>query len=122
MDRTLKAVSVWIVLALVWRGLELLLYGEIQPRTVDDIMWFLFLPFIYMAVNIDSVANKLKKEEPQNSISRIPINKVDCCENCGDKNFLVTNELGISHRRIRLCKNCFKDLSDAINSALEDEN
>lgn len=50
MDRTLKAVSVWIVLALVWRGLELLLYGEIQPRTVDDIMWFLFLPFIYMAV------------------------------------------------------------------------
>ena len=51
MDRTLKTVSVWIVLALVWMGLELLLYGEIQPRTVDDIMWFLFLPFIYMAVN-----------------------------------------------------------------------
>ena len=51
MDRTLKAVYIWIVLALVWMGLELLLYGEIQPRTVDDIMWFLFLPFIYMAVN-----------------------------------------------------------------------
>lgn len=68
------------------------------------------------------IAKKLKKEEPQNSISRIQINKVDCCENCGDKNFLVTSELGISHRRIRLCKNCFKDLSDAINSALEDEN
>lgn len=51
MDRTLKAVYVWIVLALIWMGLELLLYGEIQPRTVDDIMWFLFLPFIYMAVN-----------------------------------------------------------------------
>ena len=50
MDRTLKAVYIWIVLALVWMGLELLLYGEIQPRTVDDIMWFLFLPFIYMAV------------------------------------------------------------------------
>ena len=50
MDRTLKVVYIWIVLALVWRGLELLLYGEIQPRTVDDIMWFLFLPFIYMAV------------------------------------------------------------------------
>lgn len=51
MDRTLKAVYVWIVLALIWMGLELLLYCEIQPRTVDDIMWFLFLPFIYMAVN-----------------------------------------------------------------------
>ena len=68
------------------------------------------------------IAKKLKKEEPQNSISRIQINTGDCCENCGDKNFLVTSELGISHRRIRLCKNCFKDLSDAINSALEDEN
>lgn len=51
MDRTLKAVYIWIVLALVWMGLELLLYGEIQPITVNDIMWFLFLPFIYMAVN-----------------------------------------------------------------------
>lgn len=51
MDRTLKAVYVWTVLALIWMGLELLLYGEIQLRTVDDIMWFLFLPFIYKAVN-----------------------------------------------------------------------
>ena len=33
MDRTLKAVYIWIVLALVWMGLELLLYGEIQPRS-----------------------------------------------------------------------------------------
>ena len=49
MDRTLKAVYVWTVLALIWMGLEL--YGEIQPRTVDNIMWFLFLPFIYKAVN-----------------------------------------------------------------------
>ena len=38
---------------LVWMGLELLLYGEIQPRIVDDIMWFLFLPFVYIAVNQD---------------------------------------------------------------------
>ena len=43
MDRALKAIYVWIVFALVWMGLELLLYGEIQPRIVDDIMWFLFL-------------------------------------------------------------------------------
>lgn len=51
MDRALKTIYVWIVFALVWMGLELLLYGEIQPRIVDNIMWFLFLPFIYMAVN-----------------------------------------------------------------------
>lgn len=30
------------------------------------------------------IAKKLKKEEPQNSIHRIQINKVDCCENCGN--------------------------------------
>ena len=53
MDRALKAIYVWIVFALVWMGLELLLYGEIQPRIVGDIMWFLFLPFVYIAVNQD---------------------------------------------------------------------
>ena len=79
------------------------------------------MSYLYIKI-MNWIAKKLKKEEPQNSISRIQINKVDCCENCGDKNFLVTSELGISHRRIRLCKNYFKDLSDAINSALEDEN
>lgn len=35
------------VLNLVWMGLELLLYGEVQSRRVDDIM---FLPFIWMAM------------------------------------------------------------------------
>lgn len=53
---------------------------------------------------------------------KIQINKVDCCENCGNKDYFVTGELGISHRRIRLCKECFKDLRDAINSVLKDEN
>ena len=51
MDRALKAIYVWIVFALVWMGLELLLYGEIQPRIVEDIMWLLFFPFIYKAAN-----------------------------------------------------------------------
>ena len=64
------------------------------------------------------ITKKLKKE-PQNNITKIQINKVDCCENCGNKEYFVTGELGISHRRIRLCKECFKDLRDAINSALE---
>ncbi len=38
------------VLNLVWMGLELLLYGEVQSRRVDDIMFILFLPFIWMAM------------------------------------------------------------------------
>lgn len=50
MDKIVQTLYAWIMLALIWMGLELLLY-EVQHRTVDDIMWFLFLPFIYMAVN-----------------------------------------------------------------------
>lgn len=68
------------------------------------------------------IAKKLKKEEAQNSIHRIQINKVDCCENCGNKDYFVSGELGISHHRIRLCKECFKDLRDAINLVLKDDN
>ena len=68
------------------------------------------------------IAKKLRKEEPQNSISRIQINKVDCCENCGNKDYFVSEELGISRHRIRLCKECFKDLRDAINLVLKDDN
>lgn len=67
------------------------------------------------------IAKKLKKE-PKNNITKIQINKVNCCENCGNKDYFVTGELGISHRRIRLCKECFKDLRDAINSVLKDDN
>ena len=51
MDKIVKTLYAWIMLALIWMGLELLLYGEVQNRAVDDIVWFLFLPFIYMAVN-----------------------------------------------------------------------
>ena len=68
------------------------------------------------------ITKKLKKEEPQNSIPRIQINKVDCCENCGNKDYFVSGKLGISHHRIRLCKECFKDLRDAINLVLKDDN
>lgn len=67
------------------------------------------------------ITKKLKKE-PQNSIHKIQIDKVDCCENCGNKDYFVTEELGISHRRIRLCKECLKDLRDAINLVLKDDN
>jgi len=39
-----------VLLGLIWQGLELLIYGKITPRIVDDIMMFLFLPFIWIAV------------------------------------------------------------------------
>ena len=50
MDRVLKTFWWFIALILIWQGLELLIYHEVQPRVVDDIMAFLYLPFIYKAV------------------------------------------------------------------------
>ena len=44
------------------------------------------------------------------------------CENCGNKDYFVTGELGISRHRILLCKECFKDLRDEINLVLKDDN
>lgn len=38
-----------VMLAGIWRMLEILFYGEIQPRIVDDIMILFFTPFIYLA-------------------------------------------------------------------------
>ena len=51
MDRIIKTCLWYIVLSLVSQGLELLIYHQIQPRVVDDIMGLLFLPFIYKAVD-----------------------------------------------------------------------
>lgn len=51
MEKILKACWCFIILGLIWQGLELLLYGQIQHRVVDDIMGLLFFPFIYKSVN-----------------------------------------------------------------------
>jgi len=49
MEQIAKTIFWYILLSLVWQGLELLIYGEITPRTVDDIMMLCFLPFIWIA-------------------------------------------------------------------------
>lgn len=51
MERILKTGWWFLILSITWQGLELLIYGQIQPRVVDDIMGLLFLPFIYNAVS-----------------------------------------------------------------------
>ena len=33
----------------IWQMLEYLIYGEVQPRIVDDIMMLFFIPFIYIS-------------------------------------------------------------------------
>lgn len=34
----------------VWMFLEVILYGEVQNRAVDDIMMFMFIPAFYKAM------------------------------------------------------------------------
>lgn len=36
-----------IILCGLWQMLEYIIYGEVQPRVVDDIMILFFTPFIY---------------------------------------------------------------------------
>jgi len=43
------AVAVALI-CMVHRWLELCFYGEVQPRLVDDVMLFVYLPFISRAV------------------------------------------------------------------------
>jgi hypothetical protein len=50
-ERTKKAIINTIAYCSIWMLLEILLYGELQPRLVDDIMMILFIPMIYKATN-----------------------------------------------------------------------
>ena len=50
MDRLLITLWWFLAIAMIWQGLELLIYGQVQPRIVDDIIILLFLPFIWLAM------------------------------------------------------------------------
>lgn len=39
-----------LCLSMVWQLLELIIYKEVQPRAVDDIMMLVYMPFVYMAI------------------------------------------------------------------------
>lgn len=38
-----------VILCGIWKMLEYLIYGEVQPRIVDDIMMLFFIQFIYIS-------------------------------------------------------------------------
>ena len=38
-----------VILCGIWQMLEYLIYGEVEPRIVDDIMMLFFIPFIYVS-------------------------------------------------------------------------
>lgn len=47
----IKTAIVLVALCVAWEWLEFLIYGAVQPRTVDDIMLLLFAPIVYVAVS-----------------------------------------------------------------------
>ena len=49
-ERILKTLYWFIVIAIAWQVLELVIYGEVQPRLVDDIIGLIFPPLIYKAM------------------------------------------------------------------------
>jgi hypothetical protein len=53
---------VWVVvLCAIWEWLELNIYGEVQPRIVDEIMLLFFVPFVYGAVSKNAKTSKRRK-------------------------------------------------------------
>lgn len=53
---------------------------------------------------------KKKISQPKTEPKTIEWDKVSCCENCGNKEYYESSEMGISHRRFRLCTKCMSEL------------
>lgn len=61
---------------------------------------------------------KKKISQPKTEPKTIEWDKVSCCENCGSEYYYVSSEMGISHRRLRLCKDCMKSLKHSIENII----
>lgn len=48
--RILLTCVVTLLYCFIWTILEIVIYGQIEPRIVDDIMMLLFVPVIWKAV------------------------------------------------------------------------
>ena len=46
----ITSILFYIIMAMIWTGLEKAIYGEVQPRIVDDIMAFLYTFIIVMLI------------------------------------------------------------------------
>ena len=38
-----------ILINIVWQILEMVFYGKVQPRIVDDVIWLILFRYIYLA-------------------------------------------------------------------------
>lgn len=49
LKRIMMTLLITSIYCCVWQMLELILYGEVQSRKVDDVIMLLFIPVIYLA-------------------------------------------------------------------------
>ena len=49
MDKIIKTIILIAIYCFIWTALKKVMYGEVQPRTVDDIMILLLIPIFYKA-------------------------------------------------------------------------
>lgn len=50
MEKILKTIILILLFCFIWQALELMIYGTIQTRLVDDIIMILLIPIFYKAV------------------------------------------------------------------------
>lgn len=61
---SLICIAIWVGLYFLWAGLELLLYGEVQPRMVDNIIGtILFISVMINIILLSIVRNARVSEE-----------------------------------------------------------
>lgn len=54
-----------ILVSIVWQILEMVFYGKVQPRIVDDVIWLILWRYIYLAE-----LRKTEEQEPLRGIKR----------------------------------------------------
>lgn len=61
MDASITA----ILINIVWKILEMVSYGKVQPRIVDDVIWLILWRYIYLAK-----MRETEEKEPLQGIKR----------------------------------------------------
>ena len=64
---------------------------------------------------------KKKMSQPKTEPKTIEWEKASWCENCGSEYYYVSSEMGISHRRFRLCTKCMSELLSSATPILLNE-
>ena len=54
-----------ILVSIVWMILEMVFYGKVQPRIVDDVVWIILWRYIYLAK-----MRETEEKEPLQGIKR----------------------------------------------------